>query len=224
MFNILQLNKHKRHECVERRCPCSDCGALFPSRARLRNHRVSVHPHRPPVVDDINAFQCCKCDRGFETEEELLKHQGGLTSNLICDVKSQGKKRGRKPKYAEHRGVDIKKIKQEEDATGGEGYDDYPKDGSPSEKLQSQLKIPCPEADCDLIFPSVAALRAHKKEKHGLPSRKTNACAECDKSYARPEQLKAHMTKAHLLSFAQENVLKVHQSTHTEGEHVTEKR
>lgn len=165
LFNVLQLNKHRRYECIERRCPCRDCGALFPSPSRLRSHRIAVHPQRPVVADDVNTYQCCKCSQGFQTEEDLLQHQEKYASNLNCDVKPPGKKRGRKPKYAAHLGTIDTKVKQED----GEGCDDSTTEGCPSNELQTELKIPCSEADCDLVFPSVTALRAHKREKHGPP-------------------------------------------------------
>lgn len=230
-FTFTELNKHRRQECIERRCPCRDCGALFPSPSRLRNHRIAVHPQRPVVADDINTFQCCKCSRGFPTEEELLQHQERFANDINCDTKPQGKKRGRKPKNAaQEEMVEIKKIKQEEEA---EGYNDSTTEGCPSNDLEQELKIPCSEAKCDLIFPSVAALRAHKREKHGLTPRKPHVCTECDESYARLEQLTAHMAKDHNSGytcptcgkcFARESNLKTHQSTHTEGEEAAEKR
>lgn len=233
MVNVLQLNKHRRHECIERRCPCKDCGALFPSPSRLRSHRIAIHPQSPVVADDINTYQCCKCGCGFRTEEELLEHQERFASHLNCDVKPQGKKRGRKPKDTAQGVVDTKKIKQEDKATGCKGYDDSTMEGCPSDELQTQLKIPCPEADCDLIFPTVAALRAHKKVHRGPPPHKTPAYTVCSESYTQHEQLKAHMARAHCSTltcstrekrFAQESALKVHQNTHTEGQEVAEKR
>ncbi|AWP21534.1 putative zinc finger protein 418-like [Scophthalmus maximus] len=233
-FTFTELNKHRRHECLERRCPCRDCGALFPSPSRLRNHRVSVHPQRPAVADDINTYQCCKCGHGFQTEEELLQHQERFANDLYCETKPPGKKRGRKPKYvAQGMTVEVKKIKQEEEEVGCKGYDDTPPEECQSDELQPELKIPCPEAKCDLIFPSVAALRAHKRGEHGLPLHKTEACTECDESAAQPEQPKVHMTRAHCSghtcptcgkSFACESTLKIHQNTHTEDEKAAEER
>ncbi|XP_070702067.1 oocyte zinc finger protein XlCOF22-like isoform X2 [Pempheris klunzingeri] len=232
-FTFTELNKHRRHECIERRCPCRDCGALFPSPSRLRNHRIAVHPQRPIVADDINTYQCCKCSHGFQTEEQLLQHQEKFASDLNCNVKPQGKKRGRKPKYATQGGVVDKKIKQEEGAGECTGCDDSTKEGCPSNEPQTELKIPCPEADCDLIFPSVTALRAHKRETHGPPPRKAHTCTECGESFARPEQLKAHLNRAHCSAytcptcgkcFEQESTLKIHQNTHSVGGEVAEKR
>uniref|UniRef100_A0A3P8S847 C2H2-type domain-containing protein n=1 Tax=Amphiprion percula TaxID=161767 RepID=A0A3P8S847_AMPPE len=229
-FTFTELNKHRQHECVERRCPCRDCGALFPSPSRLRNHRIAVHPQRPNVADDINTFQCCKCGQGFQTEEELLQHQEKFASELNCDAKPQGKKRGRKPKNAAQGGmVDSKKIKQEEEAEGSEECNDSPTEGCSSAELQ----IPCPEAGCDLTFPSVAALRVHKREKLGLPAHKTDTFTQSDGSDSQSEQLKAHMASAqnsgHTCptcgkSFPRESTLKAHQNTHTEGEDEAEKR
>ncbi|XP_026205156.1 zinc finger protein 33B-like [Anabas testudineus] len=232
-FTFTELNKHRRHECIERRCPCKDCGALFPSPSRLRSHRIAVHPQSPVVADDINTYQCCKCGCGFQTEEELLQHQERFASNKNCNVKPQGKKRGRKPKDTAQRMVDSKKIKKEKEATGCEGYNDSLIEGCSSDELQPQLKIPCPEADCDLIFPTVAALRAHKKNQHGPPPHKTHACTKCNESYAWPEQLKAHITRAHCSahtcstcgkSFTRESALKAHWNTHTERQEIAEKR
>lgn len=81
---------------------------------------------------------------------------------------------------------------------------------------------PCPE--CDLTFPGLIQLRAHKKEKH--TPRKAHPCEECEESFARPEQLDAHMSRAHAVgrfacptcgkSFGRERTLKAHQKSHPE--------
>lgn len=185
------------------------------------------------MADDINTYQCCKCGRGFQTEEELLEHQERFASDLNCGVKPQGKKRGRRPKDIAQGVFNTKKIKQEDKATGCKAYDDSTMEICPSDELQTQLKIPCSEADCDLIFPTVAALRAHKKTQHGPPPRKAHPCRTCHESYSRPEQLKAHVARAHCSghhcftggkSFACESTLKVHQNPLTEGQKVAEKR
>ncbi|XP_010790717.1 zinc finger protein 595-like [Notothenia coriiceps] len=233
-FTFTELNKHRRHDCIERRCPCRDCGALFPSPSRLRNHRLAVHPQNPMVADDIHTYQCCKCSSGFLTEEELLEHQERFANDINCDVKPQAKKRGRKPKNAtQGEMVESKKIKQEEEARECEEDNDSSTEDCPSTELQPELKIPCSEANCDLIFPSVAALRAHKSEAHGPPSGNAHTCSECEESYARPEQLKAHMARDHHPgytcptcgeSFEQESTLTTHQDTHTEGEEAAEQR
>ncbi|KAM8841514.1 uncharacterized protein AB9W97_001786 isoform 1-T1 [Spinachia spinachia] len=228
-FTFTELNKHRRHECIERRCPCRDCGALFPSPSRLRNHRLAVHPQNPMVADDINTYQCCKCSYSFKTEEELLQHQEKFANEINCGVKPQGKKRGRKPKSAAQGGmVESKKIKQEEEV----GYDDSTTEGCPSSELELELNIPCSDANCDLILPSVPSLRSHKKEVHGSTLGNAPACTECDESYAQTEQLKAHTASDHHSgytcpicekSFAEESALKIHQNTHTGEEVAVEK-
>ncbi|XP_041823340.1 oocyte zinc finger protein XlCOF6-like [Melanotaenia boesemani] len=203
-YTFTELNKHRRYECTERQCLCRDCGALFPSPSRLRNHRIAVHLGHPVVNDDTNTFQCCKCGRGFQTEEELLHHQEEFANDSNCDVKMQGKKRGRKPKYAAQEvAVDCKKT---EEAERSKGFSDLATEGSSS----VELKIPCPETDCNCIFPSVVALRAHKKTTHRNPNRKASiaeyTCLTCGKSFSRESALKAHLT------------------CHTEGEEAVEKR
>ncbi|XP_072535114.1 zinc finger protein 576.2 isoform X2 [Salminus brasiliensis] len=85
-------------------------------------------------------------------------------------------------------------------------------------------EIPCPE--CDLTFPSLVQLRAHKKEKH--TQRKPHPCKECEESFNRPEQLEAHTARAHTAgrypcptcgkSFGRESNLKAHQQTHGKEE------
>lgn len=115
MIHVLQLNHHKRYECIERRYPCRDCGALFPSAPRLRNHRIAVHPDCLAVVSEIRTYQCCKCCQAFQTEDKLLRHEENFASDLNCEVKQLGKKRGHRPKTAAHSNVaDAKKSKKEE--------------------------------------------------------------------------------------------------------------
>ncbi|CAG5885911.1 unnamed protein product [Menidia menidia] len=201
-----ELTKHRRYECMERRCPCRDCGASFPSPSRLRYHRIAVHPHSATVADD-NTFQCGKCGRGFPIEEELMQHQEKFANNLNCDGKPRGKKRGRKPKYVtQEEVVGWKKTKQDEQPEGRKESSD----SHIEESSSIELKIPCPEADCDCTFPSVAALRAHKKDKHGPSTHKTPSfeysCVTCVKSFERESDLKSH------------------QCCHAEGETMAEKR
>lgn len=145
-----------------------------------------------------------------------MHHQEIFAGDQNCAVGPPTKKRGRPPKRELQTEMsDNKKIND---------------DAEEGQQPKPELKIPCPEADCDLTFPSVANLRAHKKECHGPtpPPRKAHPCTECDESYARPEQLKAHIARAHSSnryncptcgkSFGRESNLKAHQKTHTEEE------
>ncbi|CAN9503710.1 unnamed protein product [Ophioblennius macclurei] len=179
-----ELNKHRRHDCVERKYLCKDCDILFPTVARLRNHRTEIHVRAAALARDLDAHRCHKCSCSFQSDEALQLHLEKYANDINCG------RRRRKPKPEEE--VSVKKIKQEDD--------DSPTEGCSSAELQ----IPCSESDCDLLFSSVAALRAHKKEAHGPLQRKSvsaeYSCPICGKSFARVTSLKAH------------------QSTHTEGE------
>lgn len=229
-MNLFQVNQHRRQECIERRFPCQDCGSLFPSPARVRHHRITMHSQSSVVPGNTNTHKCCKCRRSFQTEDELLQHQEKYAYNVKCGIITPAKKRGRKPKNTAQGGiVDGKKIKTESE----EGFDDSPSEGCPSDKQQTQLQIPCPEEDCDLVFSSVTALRAHKRAEHGPSSNKPHTCTQCDESYARPEQLQAHMSKTHCSEYTcptsgegcvSQGDIKIHQDTHTEGEEAAEKR
>lgn len=230
-LTFTEQTKHRRWDCVERQCPCKDCGALFPNPSRLQYHRISVHLHPPlPILNQtVDTYQCCKCSRYFQSENELLLHQEKFANSTNCNLKpgKPGKKRGRKPKIEDVEvPIKITKIKQEEEEMGQ--FNDIPTGGCSSQEQQLELKIPCSEADCDLIFPSLAALRAHKKVRHGRLPRKAHACTECDESYARPEQLSVHIARAHCSSrykcptcgksFPRESVLKTHLTTHSQEE------
>lgn len=235
-----ELTSHRRQECTERQYICKDCGMVFRSPARLRTHRITIHPQPQEEPDDTKTYRCGKCSRGFKTEEELMQHQESFAGEQNCDAKPPPRKRGRPPKKAAEREMaNNKKSKEEGGAGEGEGNKESPtkQRGRPpkDQQPQTELKIPCPEADCDLIFPSVAALRVHKREHHGPPPppRKAHPCIECEESYARPEQLKAHMARAHSSnrhncptcgkSFGREGNLKAHQKTHIEGEEAADK-
>ncbi|XP_076005810.1 uncharacterized protein LOC143000388 [Genypterus blacodes] len=206
-----ELTAHRRHDCTQRQCICRYCGEIFNTPARLRSHRNSAHPQRPDAADDNKTYRCGKCSAGFDTEEELMHHQELFADDQNCAVVPPARKRGRPRKHM----LDTEMSDTQDDAEEGQ-------------EPQPELKIPCPEADCDLTFPSVAALRAHKKECHGQPPRKAHPCTDCDESYARPEQLKTHTARAHSSnrhncptcgkSFGRESNLKAHQKTHTEEE------
>ncbi|KAM9385547.1 uncharacterized protein KZ484_007045 isoform 1-T2 [Pholidichthys leucotaenia] len=158
-FSYTELTQHRRNECTEQRCPCVECGSMFSTPSRLRAHRMAVHPDLPAVGGVPKSwltYKCFKCDKAFQKKEDLLEHQKRLADNPNCEV--TGQKRGRNPKHVvQMEELHDKKIKQEE------GTDESLAEGSSSTEPQ----IPCPEADCDLVFSSVDALRAHKKDTHG---------------------------------------------------------
>lgn len=129
--------------------------------------------------------------------------------------KAGGAKRGRPTKAAAKSEMEDKKTS--EDASQTSAKEKKPKADPPSARQH-----PCPE--CDLAYPSLIQLRAHKKEKHA--PRKAHPCDECEESFARPEQLDAHMSRAHAVgrfacsicgkSFGRERTLKAHQKSHPE--------
>lgn len=232
----MQLYKHRREECtecIERRCPCKDCGALFPNSERLLNHRIAMHPEFLVVVKDTNAYQCSKCNQCYQTEDDLVKHQENSACNINHETTLQGKRRGLNPQNDAHLEVVAEKKIKEEETHDWEAYSDSTAtEGCPYNEQKIELKIPCSETGCDFLFPSVEALRAHKKKIHGRPQ-KTHACTECDQRYTRLEQLSAHMASVHHSGytcntcgkcFAQESILKTHQKTHRNKAEVAEQR
>ncbi|XP_062394856.1 zinc finger protein 316-like [Sardina pilchardus] len=74
---------------------------------------------------------------------------------------------------------------------------------------------------------------AKAEEKKPVP-RKAHPCGECEESFARPEQLQAHMTRVHTAgrhacptcgkSFGRESNLKAHQQSHTKEEEEEKKK
>ncbi|XP_028819586.1 zinc finger protein 576.2 [Denticeps clupeoides] len=248
-----ELTDHRRNLCAERHCVCKDCGILFRGPAKLRTHRLAHHSQpvdeQAEADDETKTYRCAKCQRGFQTEAELVQHQENHAGDENCNGKPPVKKRGRPPKKAnvaatvsepensEKKEEEAKEnsgeeeIKEEEAA--GEKKPAEPKEGKRRgrpPKQQEEVQIPCPIADCKLTFSSLSSLRSHKKEMHGRPPppRKPHACTECTESYAQPEQLQAHMARAHGSnrhtcptcgkSFGRESNLKAHQKTHSDGE------
>lgn len=181
-----ELNQHTRKDCGERRYLCEDCGTRFPLPFRLRKHRIAMHPEKDAAGEDADAFQCCKCGVAFQTEGELLRHQEEITN---CDLmESRGKKRACEPTSTSQEVEVDKKIKQEEEVAKG-----YRHITSPAEP-----KIPCPEEECDCMFSTVEALRAHRKDQHGprvlkAPSSE-HTCLTCGENFAGESTLKAHQT------------------------------
>lgn len=130
--------------------------------------------------------------------------------------KAGGAKRGRPSKAAAKSETENKKSPEDD----GEAAAKEKKASKPDPAPPRQH--PCSE--CDLAFPSLIQLRAHKKEKHA--PRKAHPCEECEESFARPEQLDAHMSRAHAVgrfacptcgkSFGRERTLRAHEKSHPE--------
>ncbi|XP_028325987.1 zinc finger protein 576.2 [Gouania willdenowi] len=146
-----------------------------------------------------------KVKASVKTEEGQAEERG----------KAAGAKRGRPAKAA------VKSDPEDKKTTDDECQESVKEKKAKAEPAAAR-QHPCP--DCELLFPNLIQLRAHKKEKH--VARKAHPCEECEESFARPEQLDAHMSRAHAAgrfacptcgkSFSRERTLKAHQKSHPE--------
>jgi len=158
-----------------------------------------------------------KKDEGEVSEEAVKASSTSEPAATPAEEKGKvgGAKRGRPSKAAP-------KSETEDKKSSGDESQAPAKEKKPKVDLVPPRQHPCPE--CDLAFPSLVQLRAHKKEKHA--PRKAHPCEECEESFARPEQLDAHMSRAHVVgrfacltcgkSFGRERTLKAHQKSHPE--------
>lgn len=208
---------------------CGKCGRGFEEEAELlqhqENHAGDRHCNgsaaikrrgRPPKTEAIEAGEKKakqKKEEEAEGPEETNHSEDTSAKPATADVKTAGR-RGRPAKSTQV-------SKAEDDKAENDDKKPVP---------QPALQIPCTE--CDLTFPSLVQLRVHKKEKHA--QRKPHACGECEESFNRPEQLEAHMARAHSAgrhtcptcgkSFGRESNLKAHQQSHGKEEKPVAKR
>lgn len=216
---------------------CKKCGQTFDSETDLIAHTEN-HPEgqpcngtapnkkrgRPAKTDDAAAAEKKgkrkKKDEGEESEElEKAPSTSESVGTAEEKGKSAGTKRGRPHKAA---------AKTDEDKSSAD--EDQANEKKPKTEPMPPRQIPCTE--CDLTFPGLVQLRAHKKEKH--TQKKAHPCEECEESFARSEQLDAHMSRVHAVgrfacstcgkSFGRERTLKAHEKTHTEEENQAAKR
>lgn len=224
---------------------CKKCGQAFETEPELLAHQekypegqqcngsvTSIKKRgRPSKADDSAAAEKKgkrkKKDEADEPEEAV---KASITSEVAAAPPAEEKakpgapKRGRPPKAAPK--------SEPEDKSSGDDSQAAGKGKKPKVDASTSRQHACPE--CDLTFPSLILLRAHKKEKHA--PRKAHPCEECDESFARPEQLEAHMSRAHAVgrfacptcgkSFSRERTLKAHEKSHPEEkpENPSEKR
>lgn len=224
---------------------CGRCGQGFETESELVVHQEkyaagqqcngtasSIKKRgRPPKVEDPAGAEK-KGKRKKEEEEEAEGTEEAVEAKSTSESvaapapvpapspaeakpKVGGAKRGRPPKVPAAAAVENK-----------DGADDAGQVPSEEKKAKAApapaRQHPCPE--CDLCFPGLAQLRAHKKEKHA--PRKAHPCEECEESFARPEQLEAHAARAHSAgrfacptcgkSFGRERTMKAHEKSHVE--------
>lgn len=156
-----------------------------------------------------------KKDEAEASEEAVNASSASESAETPAEEKGKagGAKRGRPSKAAAKSETEDKKSPEDDSEASG-------KEKKPKVESVASRQHPCPE--CDLSFPGLVQLRAHKKEKH--TPRKAHPCEECEESFARPEQLDAHMSRAHAVgrfacptcgkSFGRERTLKAHQKSH----------
>lgn len=214
---------------------CKKCGQGFETEPELIEHQEkypdgqqcngsasSVKKRgRPPKPEDPAVAEK-KVKRKKKDEAEASEEAANTSStpeSTAATAEEKGKaigaKRGRPPKAAA-------KSDSEDKKSVADDSEGPAKEKKPKTELVASRQHPCPE--CDLSFPGLAQLRAHKKEKH--TPRKAHPCEECEESFARPEQLDAHMSRAHAVgrfacltcgkSFGRERTLNAHQKSHPE--------
>lgn len=214
---------------------CKKCGQGFEAESELLAHQEkypegqqcngSASPikkrGRPSKAEDPAAGEKKgkrkKKDEAEVSEEVAKASSTSETAATPAEEKGKagGAKRGRPPKAAPKSEMEEKKSSEDDSQAPA-------KEKKPKADPAPTRQHPCPE--CDLTFPGLVQLRAHKKEKH--TPRKAHPCEECEESFARPEQLDAHMSRAHAVgrlacptcgkSFSRERTLQAHQKSHPE--------
>lgn len=216
---------------------CKKCGQGFEAESELIAHQekypegqqcngnapAAKKRGRPSKVEDQAVAEKKakrkKKDEAEAPEEEVKASNTPESAATPAEEKGKagGAKRGRPSKAAPKLETEEKKSSEEDSQAETKEKEKKPKvDPAPGRQH------PCNE--CDLAFPGLVQLRAHKKEKH--TPRKAHPCDECEESFARPEQLDAHMSRAHAVgrlacptcgkSFGRERTLKAHQKSHPE--------
>ncbi|XP_041962860.1 zinc finger protein 502-like [Alosa sapidissima] len=259
-----ELTSHRRQVCPERQFLCKDCGVTCRSPALLRNHRLAVHSARTDVEDPGDAakfHRCAKCNAGFTNESELLQHQENHAGSEHCNGGPSPKRpRGRPPKTdsAAAGGVEkqqVKRKKKDEAATADGGKEEAKQAKPRKKKAEAEEGITeaGDETETGAVGTEASTPATAKADSGGArrgrppksaPSvkaeekkpvlRKAHPCGECEESFARPEQLQAHVTRVHTAgrhacptcgkSFGRESNLKAHQQSHTKDEEEEEKK
>lgn len=237
MLRTHRLTQHPRPEVEVGEQPedpakthrCGKCGRGFETESELLVHQENhggdqqcngsnspVKKRGRPTKTEVAAGAEKKVKRKkdeAEATEEAVEDSNTLESGVVpveAKVKVGGAKRGRPKATAANK-------ESPADDNQAPVQEKKPKVDPPPPRQH-----PCPE--CDLTFPGLVQLRAHKKEKH--TPRKPHPCEECEESFIRPEQLEAHKARAHTAgrfacptcgkSFGRESNMKSHQKSHPE--------
>ncbi|XP_051926176.1 gastrula zinc finger protein XlCGF17.1-like [Hippocampus zosterae] len=145
--NFSGLYRHKRTGCVEGVWRCRDCGVRCRSLMDFHLHCIEEHDKDVVSAAQSGGRLCSICWRHFLTDEALRNHQDRVDGAVMQPTV----KRNLQTKTTK---VRDKKKRVEDDDVNKDNEED------------KELRIPCPEDDCDLVFPSIDALRAHKRSQH----------------------------------------------------------
>ncbi|KAM9776120.1 zinc finger protein 354A-like isoform X1 [Syngnathus typhle] len=147
--NFNELYKHKRKGCVQDVWHCRDCKVDCPKLLDFHLHCIEAHDQDVVSAAQSAGRLCSICGCHFLTDEALRSHQDRVKSGKM-------KPTPKRHLRAKTKKVSGKKKKMEEEDEEEEE----------EETEEEELKIPCPKTDCDLVFPSIDALRAHKRKMH----------------------------------------------------------
>ncbi|KAK6326628.1 hypothetical protein J4Q44_G00022730 [Coregonus suidteri] len=238
-----ELTTHRRQVCPERQFVCKDCSETFRSPALLRTHRLAQHPRPEAEVeepdDPTKTHRCGKCNRGFETESELIMHQENHAGDQHCNGgASPAKKRGR-PIKAEDTAVGEKKGKRrkkkeegtEEAETGNNAEEAAAAPAETKGKAAAGGRRGRPKATAgEEAREDDSEVPAEEKKPKAAPAPpKQHPCPECELTFHALAQLRAHKKEKHTPrkahpceeceeSFARAEQLEAHKNrAHTKG-------
>ncbi|XP_077447212.1 zinc finger and BTB domain-containing protein 41-like [Stigmatopora argus] len=141
--NYSLLYQHKRHGCTGE-WECGDCDVRCQALLEFHLHCIQEHGGEVTEEAESDGRSCVVCWHHFRTHEGLMRHQERVERSRVRPVaRPRGAKRRRR-----------RKIEEDEVSQGQQ------------EEEKEELKIPCSHEDCRLTFPSIDALRVHKKTRH----------------------------------------------------------
>lgn len=193
---------------------CKDCSETFRSPALLRTHRLAQHPRPEAEVDEpddpTKTHRCGKCNRGFETESELIMHQENHAGDQHCNGSaSPAKKRGR-PFKAEDATVGEKKGKRRKKKEEGTEEAETGNNAEEAAAAPAETKGKAAAAGGGRRGRPKAAAGEEAREDHSeapaeekklkaapaLP--KQHPCPECELTFPALAQLRTHKREKHI--------------------------